>query len=80
MAIANREFDPIRQRLKAGSISVRLLAVKIIARAHFRGITAACVWITGEIIVAHRRVVRVRKRCPAGMTRRVFDGELEFVT
>jgi hypothetical protein len=53
IAIPNREFDPIRQRLKAGSISVRQFAVEIVARAHFRGITTACVWITGEIIAAY---------------------------
>jgi hypothetical protein len=43
----------IRFGSKAGSISLRLSAVKIVARVHFRGITAACVSITGEIIVAH---------------------------
>jgi hypothetical protein len=36
--------------------SERLPTVKILARVHFRGITAACVSITGEIIVAHPRV------------------------
>jgi hypothetical protein len=35
--------------------SERLSAVKILARLHFRGITAACVSITGEIIVARPR-------------------------
>src|SRR3984893_16394556 len=40
------------------SISLRLSAVKIVARVHFRGITAAGVSITGEIIVQHPRTRR----------------------
>jgi hypothetical protein len=34
----------------------RLSAVKSLAQAHFRGVTAARVSITGEIIVAHRPI------------------------
>jgi NAD dependent epimerase/dehydratase family enzyme len=33
---------------------VRLFAVKIVARVHFRGITAACVWITDEMEARRR--------------------------
>lgn len=62
--------------LKAGSISVRLSAVKIVARMHFRGITAACVSITGEIIVAlpsiRRRGARKLRQTLLPMARRAF--------
>jgi hypothetical protein len=45
---------------KAGSISLRRSALKIVARVHFRGITAACVSITGEIIVVAHPPIRRR--------------------
>jgi hypothetical protein len=65
---------------KAGSISVRLSAVKIVARVHFRGITAACVSITGEIIVAHppirRRGATKLRQTLLPMARRAFAPNL----
>ncbi|HWS61796.1 MAG TPA: hypothetical protein VN325_03490 [Steroidobacteraceae bacterium] len=54
---------------------MRLSAVKIIARVHFRGITAACVSITGEIIELRGAAMIF---CSSGLTSagtgRVFAG------
>jgi hypothetical protein len=48
IAMANRELP------QSGRGCEKLSAVTIVARVHFRGITAACVSITGEIIIVER--------------------------
>src|SRR5882757_4554691 len=49
---AHKQQKTCESYLKARSISSRLSTVKIVALAHFRGITAACDSITDEISVA----------------------------